>query len=175
VTGLSRCGKRYTSWDDALKAAEARTFKSGRPWHITGCPVRGMGEHWHITEHRAASRPDPFPPAVARLLDARDEHCQRCGATGRLERHHRRAKASGGSGARAHTQCACNGVRLCRGCHRAVHEHPAQSRDHGWIVSQSVALPGKVAMTPWNAWRSVLWYPTCEGGWTDGQENGVRL
>jgi len=178
MTGLSRCGRRYPDQAHAVTAAESRTFKSGRPWIAASSAQTGCGrwdeEHWHVIEHQAASRPDPFPPAVAKLLDARDEHCQRCGKEGRLERHHRRAKASGGSGARAHTQCACNGVKLCRGCHRWVHVHPADAREAGWIVRQSVSQPGSIPMTPWHTASWNRWYPLCEGGWS-GEHGGMRL
>lgn len=170
MTGLSRCGKRYQLLGDAITAADARTYKSGRP-HVARTCAYCNG--WHVgPKDNAPSRPDPFPPAVARLLDLRDEHCQRCGATGvRLERHHRRAKASGGSGARAHTQCACNGLKLCRGCHAWVHEHPAISRGKGWIVPQSAARPERTCVLRLRDQDQAglsrdWWYPTCDGRWT---------
>lgn len=167
MTGLSRCGKRYALLGDAVTAADARSFKSGRPHVATTC---AFCNGWHVrAKDNAPSRPDPFPPAVAKLLDLRDEHCQRCGASGvRLERHHRRAKASGGSGVRAHTQCACNGLRLCRGCHRWAHEHPMDARAAGFIVSQSVAQPSTISVArKVNYWLTRPDRPTCEGTWTN--------
>ena len=175
MTGLSRCGKRYPDAAWASMAAQARNYKSGAGWVIDSCR---FGDHWHVVLAANANgkryRSDPFPPAVAKLLDARDEHCQRCGATGvRLERHHRRAKASGGSGARAHTQCPCNGTKVCRSCHRHIHEHPAESRQLGWIVSQSVALPGRCSVVrKVSEWLTRPEYPTCDGRWSIDPDQG---
>lgn len=175
---LSRCGRQYPDFNAAYKAAESRTYK-GKPMTVVSCAI---GEHWHVTT-RANARStgertglDPFPPAVRAQLVTRDECCQRCGSTGRLEAHHRRAKHMGGSKGRSHTQCACNGVMVCRRCHSWIHSNPKQARAEGWIVSQSVSLPGSVSFyrrfplappgTPlddrdWNLEH----FPTCEGGW----------
>jgi hypothetical protein len=150
MTGLSRCGRVYPTFDAAYKAAELRELKGVGKFRVTSCL---FGEHWHVRDagliigQAKRYRPDPFPPLVAALIDKRDEgQCQRCGLSTRLERHHRRAKGSGGSGARAHTQCPCNGLSLCRGCHREAHEHPAAARDMGVIVRQGVALPGRIGV-----------------------------
>lgn len=162
---LSRCGRVYPTFDAALKAAELRSSKSDVLWQATSC---AFDDHWHVVEKSAkAVRLDPFPPVVAAQLDKRDRQCQRCGRSGlRLERHHRRAKSMGGSKARSHTQCACNGLRLCRTCHAYVHEHPAESRQNGWIVRQGVALPGRIAV---NCCLGELvfddYWPTCDGQW----------
>ena len=143
---LSRCGRVYPTFNEAYKAAQQLTYKTGRKHHAMSCWV---GEHWHVIEKAAtaATKLDPFPPVVAAQLDKRDEHCQRCGRGGRLERHHRRGKHMGGSKGRAHTQCACNGLRLCRTCHRWVHEHVLAAVAHGWIVKQSVPLPAREGVT----------------------------
>ena len=147
MTGLSRCGRVYPTLFEAIKAAEARTFKTMEFWKATSC---AFGDHWHVVQPKAVRGLDPFPPLIARLIDKRDEgHCQRCGRSGRLERHHRRAKGSGGSKARAHTQCPCNALSLCRRCHGLVHEHPALARDQGWIVSQSAARPSLWGVARW--------------------------
>ena len=129
MTGLSRCGRRYASLESAILAGELRTSKGARPLAVVAC---ALGDHWHLVPPanvtgKGYSSPDPFPPPVRSLLVKRDECCQRCGHTGRLEAHHRRAKASGGSSARAHTQCACNGVLLCRRCHEWVQPEPEES------------------------------------------------
>jgi hypothetical protein len=170
MTGLSRCGKPYRTLESAVLAGELRTSKGARPLAVVSC---ALGDHWHlvppasVTGHGYAS-PDPFPPAVRSMLVKRDECCQRCGYPGRLEAHHRRAKASGGSSARAHTQCACNGVMLCRRCHEWAHLHPRKARAAGWIVLQSTARPSTVSVrrSGIEGWPTT--YPTCEGGWSDG-------
>lgn len=179
---MSACprGRPYTL-GDALKAAQQLQYKTCREHAATSC---ALGDHWHVIDKTASqSRPDPFPPAVARQLDERDEVCQRCGKAGRLERHHRRAKHMGGSKGRSHTQCACNGVRLCRACHEWVHKEAKQARALGLIVLQSVSLPSSVGMHPrsfryatlddYNDWMerggqgSDPVYPTCDGEWSD--------
>lgn len=168
---LSRCGRVYSTFDAAYKAAEQRTFKTGRKHLASGCTICA---DWHVIDSSVALavQLDPFPPVVARQLDQRDEYCQRCGrGPARLERHHRRAKCMGGSKARAHTQCACNGLKLCRQCHAWVHDHPAESRDHGWIVRQGVALPAMCGVTRCigvsDQGQPVLdpQWATCDGRW----------
>lgn len=179
MSGLSRCGKKYATFDETVKAAEAIHLKGGKTREIVSCDIEGS--HWHLkvkgTTLRSYhdSRPDPFPPAIRLMLARRDECCQRCAFTGRLEAHHRRAKASGGSSARSHTQCACNGVLLCRSCHSWVHLNPRKARAEGWIVLQSVSKPGMAGI--FKAWQTRvpegIWYPllarypTCDGGWND--------
>ena len=161
---LSQCGRRYPDLESAIKAAGAKAFKTGEPWRANGC--------WHIDlPGQGAVKLDPFPPVVAAQLDLRDEFCQRCGRGGRLERHHRRLKQSGGSKGREHTQCACNGLRLCRTCHAYVHAHVTESRDHGWIVLQSEPFPFRRGVNRriviGNAVSDFLdpQWPTCDGRW----------
>lgn len=177
---LSRCGRVYPTFDEAYKAAEQKTFKTGKAWKVGSC---SFGEHWHVVYPgsvllpRKVYRPDPFPPLIAKLIDGRDYCCQGCGYSGRLERHHRRLKASGGSGARAHTQCTCNGVSLCRQCHQFVHEHPALARTFGLIVVQAFKYPRLIEVTryglgqirfPYADWEDhepEPFWPTCDGQW----------
>jgi len=109
----------------------------------------------------------PFPAKVAALLDARDEWCQRCGSPRDLERHHRRGKASGGSENRPHTQCACNGVRLCMTCHIWAHRHGrAEAEDQGFMVSQAQDEPGRVSVMRGSedGGGAAMW-PSCDGQW----------
>lgn len=176
MTGLSRCGRRYPSLESAILAAELRTSKGAKPLAVVSC---ALGDHWHLVPPanvtgKNDSRPDPFPPPVRLLLARRDEVCQRCGRYGRLEAHHRRAKASGGSTARSHTQCACNGVMLCRSCHSWVHLNPREARPLGLIVLQSVSQPATVPFRiegmiacPGATFPERDWYPTCDGGWME--------
>ncbi len=116
---------------------------------------------------RRAARSKPFPPAVAALLDIRDEWCQRCGSPRDLERHHRRGKASGGSQNRSHAHCPCNGVRLCPPCHRWAHRLERREAEvQGFIVSQSVDEPGSVSvMRGSEDGGGAAMYPTCTGEW----------
>lgn len=174
MSELSRCGRVYHSFDDAYRAAESRTEKSGRKHVATGCAICA---DWHVIPAaraigtRARYRPDPFPPAVAKLIDKRDKgECQGCGRTDvRLERHHRRGKASGGSKARAHTQCACNGLSLCRACHRWVHSEITSAREFGMVVRQSVPLPGKIGFVRYALaspdWEDDEVWARCDGEW----------
>lgn len=183
MTGLSRCGKKYATFDEAVKAAEAIHFKGGKTREVVSCDIEGSHFHLKIkgTTLRSYhdSRPDPFPPAIRSMILYRDECCQRCGKYGvRLEAHHRRAKASGGSSARSHTQCACNGVMLCRRCHEWVHLNPRSAKALGLIVLQSVSRPGTVRTRRFSLPFAANYsahpdeypyapYPTCDGGWND--------
>lgn len=82
-------------------------------------------------------------PEQARLLVAsRDRFlCQRCGMKG-TDWHHRRSR----SVTDGHTHCPCNGVLLCRPCHRWVHGYPYLARARGLIVSRYTAEPGDVLL-----------------------------
>ena len=172
---LSRCGRVYPTFGDAVKAAQQLTYKTGKTHVSVSC---AFDDHWHVVSPSSVIKPkpparlDPFPPLIARLIDKRDGgHCQRCGRSGRLERHHRRAKGSGGSKARAHTQCPCNALSLCRRCHADTHEHPGEARDYGWIVRQAVALPARSVVSRCIDVDDDGWpvfdeqYPTCDGRW----------
>lgn len=171
-----RCGRRaYQSLVTAVKAADAKVFKTQQPWRAVGC---SFGDYFHVVlkgeviGQQKRYRPDPFPPLVQKIIDKRDEgRCQRCGRAGlRLERHHRRAKSMGGSTARSHTQCPCNALSLCRSCHAYVHEHPADSRDQGWITRQGVTRPGhsrvmrSIGEDDWGNLLDPQW-ATCDGRW----------
>jgi hypothetical protein len=165
---LSQCGRRYEDFGAALRAAQLRASQGAATLTVVSC---GLCEYWHLVPATPRAVLDPFPPAVARQLRERDEWCQRCGRAGRLENHHRRAKSMGGSKARSHTQCACNGLRLCRACHQWVHEHPAAAREHGWIVRQGVHEPRRSGVTRCigenDRGQPVLdpQWATCDGRW----------
>jgi hypothetical protein len=121
----------------------------------------------------------PFPASACKLTDLRDaitievtvpvRLCQRCGLAQSLARHHRRGKGKGGSENRPHTQCPCNAVTLCQGCHYWAHVlEPSQARAEGFIVSQSVAEPGSVGVMRFAAAEggAAMW-PSCDGQWLE--------
>ena len=91
-----------------------------------------------------SARAESFPPAVAALIDARDPWCVKCGSPDNLHRHHRRLKGYGGD-PRPHTDCACNGVRLCRHCHLdwAHGEGRSEAEGEGVIIPRSETEPGR--------------------------------
>lgn len=175
MTGLSRCGRVYRTFDEAYRAAEARSFKTKSALKVASC---AFGEHWHVLPANQVigltkpPRLDPFPPIVAKLIDARDEGlCQRCGRETRLERHHRRAKGSGGSKSRSHTQCPCNSLSLCRRCHAWTHANPSMARLEGTIVRQAVNRPGAVGVLRYllaGDWAADVFWATCDGRWVHG-------
>jgi hypothetical protein len=60
--------------------------------------------------------------------------------------HHRRGR----SVVDAHTHCPCNLVLLCPACHTWVHQHPAETRVGGWIISRWTEEPVTITVaTPW--------------------------
>ena len=111
---------------------------------------------------------ETFPPAVAALIDARDPWCVHCGSPDNLQRHHRRIKGHGGD-PRPHTQCACNGVRLCLLCH-VPWAHEAGRREaeaEGLIIPRSVLEPWTVSVLVHTADGGQTKYPSCTGEWLD--------
>jgi len=181
VTGFRRCGKRWVSKEEAERS------KKGRTGHYLAVPCRCEG--WHLNElvlkpvpswSAVAAKPaagETFPGPICGQIDRRDGDgdgaipvrlCQRCGETHNLHRHHRRGKDSGGSGERAHTHCACNGVTLCFHCHGEVHANPEQARAEGWIVSQSEDEPGSVGVMRFAAAEGgATQWPSCDGRWLE--------
>lgn len=182
--------KRYATLNDAANAARSLTkhrkgtyepFERKCGWcggfhvlHRKDAPEKAATGRVTTLVPKPAARPHPFPTAVTALLDARDislldmeRCCQMCAAIQYLEHHHRRLKGMGGSENRDHAQCTCNGILLCRRCHRWAH---TTGRLHaeamGFVVSRAEDEPGK-----WGVMRfaaidggSTQW-PDCHGNW----------
>lgn len=117
----------------------------------------------------------PFPAAVAAQLDVRDPCCQfqGCAVTENLQRHHRRYKAAGGSANRPHTQCPCNGIRLCPEHHALVHSRSAGARDDGYSVSQSCDYPSSQPVLRTDGSRPARYWATCDGRWVTERPEGA--
>lgn len=167
-TQMRRCGHRFATEEDAAR------HKLALNGSRVVVPCTGGCGGWHHGDPGSPEPPKrsapkaarPFPPDVADALDERDERCQRCGSTEELERHHRRLKGIGGSRGR-HTQCTCNGVRLCRSCHRWAHgKDRPEAEAQGFIVSQSVDEPRSVSVMRFAAADGgATQFPTCDGQW----------
>lgn len=184
MTGLRRCGggKRWGSKGEAERSKKARNGSymafecrcSG--WHLQELVLAPMPTRAPKSKP-ADSKPETFGPVAVLRIDVRDSDdsgavlvrlCQGCGSTRNLHRHHRRGKDAGGSGERAHTHCACNGLTLCTTCHTWAHANPEQARAEGWIVSQSVDEPGSVGVMRFAAAEGgATQFPSCDGRWLE--------
>ena len=118
----------------------------------------------------SSGRAESFPPAVAALIDARDPWCIHCGTPFNLHRHHRRLKGIGGDG-RDHTQCSCNGVRLCWLCHSWAHSGAGQgeARDEGLIIPRAAVEPFTLSVLVHleDDRGGMRKWPSCDGRWLD--------
>ena len=116
----------------------------------------------------SSGRAESFPPDVAALIDARDPWCVHCGSPDDLQRHHRRLKGSGGD-PRPHTQCACNGVRLCPRCHLvwAHREGRLEAEAEGIIIPRATKEPGTVSVLVHTLDGGMAKYPHCDGTYQD--------
>jgi hypothetical protein len=143
------CGRRRFA---TLITAEKAVGKGAE-----GAPAacgRGGVVHYHL----AVPAADTIPPRVRRLVAARDGGwCARCGTVRELHQHHRRIKGSGGD-PRPHTDCACNIITLCTGCHEWAHRGDRRRAEaEGLIVPRAETAPGRV---------SVMIGSECESGMT---------
>lgn len=121
----------------------------------------------------SSGRRESFPPAVAALIDARDPWCVHCGTPFGLQRHHRRIKGHGGD-SRPHTDCACNGVRICLECHDWAHSGNgrAEADTEGLIIPRATVAPwtlGVLVHLEENH-GGLLKYPSCDGRWADSPD-----
>lgn len=96
-----------------------------------------------------------IPDESRRLVENREGlRCGRCHGPG-SEWHHRRSRRVRAS----HRHCACNGVLLCRTCHRWAHANPAAARGTGFIVEQWEDEPMQVPQQRSDGW----WVLRCDG------------
>ena len=172
-------------------AGRAAVVTGRRAWNSTlPTPVKPMGRRgWmkRISGKRAAAaqaqgkpaattgagrgRAESFPPHVAAQIDARDPWCVHCGSASGLQRHHRRIKGQGGD-PRPHTDCACNGVRICWLCHDWAHkEGRTEAEAEGLIISRATAEPGRESVLVHLEADSggMRKWPSCDGRWLDEQ------
>ena len=178
-TEMRKCGKRYTTEEEALRSKRAQD----PTMVVLGCWCEG----WHVRKRRAAtvagmaatvSKPTPYkdtiPLKVRRLVDARDSVdgvrlCVCCGKPGAIHRHHRRIKGIGGD-SRPHTDCCCAIVSLCQGCHFWCHTiGRVFAEAEGFIIPGAEIFPGAISVlvhsegdtSGQEAWS------TCSGEWSD--------
>lgn len=95
-------------------------------------------------------------PAESRETVTRRDRglCFRCGGTG-TDWHHRRSRRVRDE----HTHCACNGLLLCRTCHKWAHANPRDAMELGYIVSQWSDHPGLTLVFRTDGW----WHVDCAG------------
>ena len=144
----------------------ARTVPSLTPGAARAREVKSAATRRPVASGRAES----FPPAVAALIDARDPWCIHCGSVDALHRHHRRIKGIGGDG-RDHTQCNCNGLRLCWLCHSWAHSGNGQreAKAEGLIISRFTLEPfaADVLVHLRGDVGGQRKWPSCDGRWLD--------
>lgn len=96
-------------------------------------------------------------------------HCVRCGAWlttnwPSYSCHHRQSKSVG-------PDTLDNRIMLCgtgsTGCHAWVHQHPAESRANGWIVSKYVN-PDTLSEVPCKHYQ-LGWVTYDSGGYVNGE------
>ena len=125
-----------------------------------GAATRRMGS---ATSGRGGS----FPPAVAALIDVRDPWCVYCGSPSGLHRHHRRSKGHGGD-PRPHTDCACNGVRVCGAHHEWAHtEGRREAEAEGLIIPRAITEPWTISVLVHVEDGGLRKFPSCDGRWLD--------
>ena len=162
-----------------LRRGETRLARTGyssfaprQPWSnavpLLAGETQGNGKSAARTKAGSGTG-ETFPPAVAALIDARDPWCVHCGSPDNLHRHHRRIRGIGGDG-RDHTNCACNGVRVCAAEHAWIHDTEAGRREaeaEGRIIPRPVLEPWTVSVLVHLADGGVRKFPTCDGRWVD--------
>ena len=106
------------------------------------------------------------PPRKTRLLVyERDGYqCAACATQHWLQVPHRRIKGMGGD-KRDHTDCPCNLVTLCLGCHQDAHDDRLWAEEQGYVVSRETPLPAEHGIMRHGGSGGVTSWPDCQGGW----------
>jgi len=144
--------------EQSLPSPARRRMARSTGLSATSQTARRQPAGWH--------RKDTIPPKVRRLVSARDPWCLRCGSPRDLEQHHRRLKQAGGD-PRPHTDCCCNLIRLCTGCHAWVHGHRAGAEASGWRLPAETVLPASDGVMRNSDDGGVTSWPSCGGKWLD--------
>ena len=153
-----------TAWGSTLRPSGTRLRAVGSKRAAEGGTVKSAATGKART---ASGRAESFPPAVAALIDARDQWCVKCGSPYDLHRHHRRIKGIGGD-PRPHTDCSCNGVLLCLEHHEWAHSGKGrlEAEAEGLIIPRSETAPWRQGVMVHTAADSEFTgYPTCDGNW----------
>lgn len=112
---------------------------------------------------------------TCQLVDLRDEsRCVRCGRWlpgTPASRHHRKRRSQA---SRGEVHSPANLILLCgtgtTGCHGWVHAHPAQAREHGWLL-RSTDDPTRIPLlSDVHGWILL----DDKGGWTPTEEPQPR-
>lgn len=106
------------------------------------------------------------------VWDRDDVQCARCAyVTYSAQIHHRRIKGMGGD-PREHTDCPCNLIVLCPGCHEWAHvlDRPA-AEAQGFIIPSVTTTPGLEPVLRYGRDRAA--WPTCDGRWVHEAPAGV--
>lgn len=169
MTGLSRTPLHRTARLEPGKPPQRKTPLQPVPWSRAVRPVgAGSGKGKSAAAREGGpGRAGSFPAAVAALIDARDPWCVHCGSSDGLQRHHRRGKGHGGD-PRPHTDCACNGVRLCWVCHSWAHTSGRiKAEAEGLIIPRAAVLPFTLSFLfhAEEDGSGICVWPTCDGGW----------
>jgi hypothetical protein len=168
-TEMRRCGRRWATED------QARCSKRGlrEDAAVLPCPVC-EGFHVVLPKPEAARKATAapkgiagFPERIRKAAIERDGGCVGCSDDRSLDVHHRRIRGHGGD-KRAHAQCLCNAICLCRLEHRAAHlAGRREAEAKGWVVSREVILPGSVSVMLFGSGGGgVSMFPTCDGQWS---------
>jgi hypothetical protein len=173
---LRRCSQRWATEDAALHSKLAvttgATFEQGRCcgwWHEVEVPSLPSAK-----AKPAAAGYEGFPQPVRLAAIARDfGACLHCGYDRTLEVHHKRIKGMGGD-SRAHTDCLCNALTLCRACHQWAHRERREAKAKGFVVPRGTLLPGSVSVMIHGAGGGgSTMFATCDGLWTTAAPSGV--
>ncbi|WP_086848364.1 HNH endonuclease signature motif containing protein [Amycolatopsis kentuckyensis] len=117
-------------------------MKPGGPLKRTK-PLRRGGPLAQRRKRRPDTRTPEWTESKGRkVVNARSDCCEACGAPGPLEWHHRKLRARGGPWAPS------NGLRLCIPHHREVTDPQPEHYTNGWVVN-SWDDPAEIPVLHW--------------------------